>query len=165
MEKDSELQFLGNNPLLALVHNKSDFSLYHGNRCLSHLSPQYFEYDLGIDRIEMEVDGQKKQVPFGSRILVKEQFMVHPISGHRVNIIGFTTQDVKDEAGLVVTRNDCVQRFSIDRDGRIFRIEVYRQGKFNGMVLADFRFRDKTDSIAHVTGGLCNECNEEPLFR
>ena len=165
MKKDSELQFLGNNPLLALVHNKSDFSLYHGNRCLSHLSPQYFEYDLGIDRIEMEVDGQKKQVPFGSRILVKEQFMVHPISGHRVNIIGFTTQDVKDEAGLVVTRNDCVQRFSIDRDGRIFRIEVYRQGKFNGMVLADFRFRDKTDSIAHVTGGLCNECNEEPLFR
>ncbi|MCG8552144.1 MAG: M14/M99 family metallopeptidase, partial [Desulfobacterales bacterium] len=73
MEKDSDLQFLGNNPLLAVVHNKSDFSLYHGNRCLSHLSPQYFEYDLGIDSIEMDVDGKTQHVPFGSRILVKKQ--------------------------------------------------------------------------------------------
>ncbi|MCG8548877.1 MAG: hypothetical protein MI799_00585, partial [Desulfobacterales bacterium] len=89
-------------------------------------------------------------VPFGSRILVKKQFMVHPIPDHRVNIIGFTTQNVRDEAGLPVTRNDCLQRFSIDRDGKIFRIEVYKQGKFNGMVLADFRFQGKSDSIAHV---------------
>ncbi|WP_169400726.1 M14 family metallopeptidase [Desulfobacter curvatus] len=156
MEKDSEVQFLVNNPLLALVHNKSDFSLYHGNRCLSHLSPQYFEYDLGIDSIEMDVDGQKKQVPFGSRILVKEQFMVHPIPDHRVNIIGYTTQDMKDEAGFFITKDDCMQRFSIDRDGQIFRIEVYRQGKFNGMVLADFRFRNKPDKIAQITKDICN---------
>ncbi len=157
MEKGGDLQFLVNNPLLALVHNKSDFSLYHGNRCLSHLSPQYFEYDLGIDGIEMDVDGKKQQVPFGSRILVKEQFMVHPIPDHRVNIIGFTTQNVKDEAGLLVTRNDCIQRFSIDRDGQIFRIEVYKHGKFNGMVLADFRFHEKTNSIAQVSGGIRKE--------
>jgi hypothetical protein len=163
MKKDGELQFLVNNPLLAVVHNKSDFSLYHGNRCLSHLSPQYFEYDLGIDSIEMEVDGRKKQVPFGSKILVKEQFMVHPIPDHRVNIIGFTTQGEKDEAGLLVTRKDCMQRFSIDQDGRIFRIEVYKQGKFNGMVLADFRFQDntgkqdKTDQVAQATGIIQNK--------
>ena len=157
MEKNSELQFLGNNPLLALVHNKSDFSLYHGNRFLSRLSPQYFEYDLGIDSIEMEVDGQKKLVPFGTGISVKEQFMVHPIPNHRVNIIGFSKQDMDDEAGLVITRDDCMERFSIDREGRIFRIEVYRQGKFNGMVLADFRFRNKTASIAQITGDICNE--------
>ncbi len=165
MKKDSKLQFLVNNPLLALVHNKSDFSLYHGNRCLSHLSPQYFEYDLGIDSIEMEVDGRKKQVPFGSKIDVKEQFMVHPIPDHRVNIIGFTTEGAKDEAGLLVTREDCVQRFSIDQDGRIFRIEVYREGKFNGMVLADFRCQDKmnkTDTVAQIIGGLHNK---KQLFR
>jgi len=157
MKKDSKPQFLVNNPLLALVHNKSDFSLYHGNRCLSHLSPQYFEYDLGIDSIEMEIDGRKKQVPFGSKIVVKEQFMVHPIPDHRVNIIGFTTQDAKDEAGLWVTRKDCMQRFSIDRNGRIFRIEVYKEGKFNGMVLADFRFQDKTDKVAQVSSDIRNE--------
>lgn len=159
MEKDSKLQFLVNNPLLALVHNKSDISLYHGNRCLSHLSPQYFEYDLGIDSIEMDVDGKKQQVPFGSRILVRKKFMVHPIPNHRVNIIGFTTRDMKDEAGLMVTRNDCLQRFSIDRDGQIFRIEVYKQGKFNGMVLADFRLQGKTDSVAQVAPKFVNKNN------
>ncbi|WP_051957860.1 M14 family metallopeptidase [Desulfobacter vibrioformis] len=162
MEKNSGLQFLVNNPLLALVHNKSDFSLYHGNRCLSRLRPQYFEYDLGIDSIEMDVDGQRKQVPFGSRISVKEQFMVHPIPDHRVNIIGFSKQDIEDEAGVLVTRNDCMQRFSIDRDGRIFRIEVYSQGKFNGMVLADFRFQDKT---ADMVGTTSHFTIKEQVFR
>lgn len=156
MEKDGELQLLVNNPLLALVHNESDFSLYHGNRCLSHFTPQYFEYDLGIDSIEMEVDGLKKQVPFGSGILVKKQFMVHPIPNHRVNIIGFSKQDMKDEAGVLITRDDCMQRYSIDRDGLVFRIEVYRQGKFNGMVLADFRFRSKPDKIVQITEDIFN---------
>ncbi len=162
MEKDRRLQFLVNNPLLALVHNKSDFSLYHGNRCLSRLSPQYFEYDLGIDNIEMEVDGQKKIVPFGSRIPVKEQFMVHPIPDHRVNIIGFSKQDIEDETGVLVTKNDCMQRFSIDRDGLIFRIEVYSQGKFNGMVLADFRFWNKT---ADMVGTTSHFSSKEQVFR
>lgn len=157
MEKDRKMRFLVNNPLLALVHNKSDFSLYHGNRCLSHLSPQYFEYDMGIDSIKMDVDGQKKRVSFGSKIWVKEQFMVHPIPDHRVNIIGFKKQNIKNEAGVVITRNDCEQRFSIDRNGLIFRIEVYRQGKFNGMVLADFRLRNKTASIAQLTKEVRNE--------
>lgn len=154
MEKDGDLQFLVNNPLLALVHNKSDFSLYHGNRCLSRLRPQYFEYDLKIDSIDMEVDGQTKQVPFGSRIAVKQQFMVHPIPDHRVNVIGFSKRDIKDEAGVLVTRNDCMQRFSIDRDGWIFRIEVYGRGKFNGMVLADFRFRRKTADMIGATSDI-----------
>jgi len=163
MKKNGKLQVLVNNPLLALVHNKSDLSLYHGNRCLSHLRPQYFEYDLGISSIEMEVDGRKKQVPFGSKIVVKEQFMVQPIPDHRVNIIGFTSRNEKDEAGLLVTRKDCMQRFSIDRDGRIFRIEVYKEGKFNGMVLADFRFQDKSDKedkidkVAQITGDIRNK--------
>lgn len=162
MEKDADLQFLGNNPLLALVHNKSGFSLYHGNRCLSRFRPQYFEYDLGIDSIEMEIDGQKKQIPFGSRIPVKAQFMVHPIPGHRVNIIGFSKQNIKDEAGILVTRNDCMQRFSIDRDGLIFRIEVYSQGKFNGMVLADFRFRNKATGMVGTTSDIRSK---EQVFR
>lgn len=164
MEKNSGLQFLVNNPLLALVHNKSDFSLYHGNRCLSRLSPQYFEYDLGIDSIEMDIDGQKKQVPFGSRIPVKEQFMVHPIPDHRVNIIGFSKQDIEDETGVLVTRNDCMQRFSVDRDGLIFRIEVYSQGKFNGMVLADFRFRNKTADMVGTTSHFSSK-DKEQVFR
>ncbi|WP_321493055.1 M99 family carboxypeptidase catalytic domain-containing protein [uncultured Desulfobacter sp.] len=147
MEKDGELNFMGNNPLLALVHNESAFDLYHGNRCLSRLSPQYFEYDLGIDHLEIEIDGRKKQVPFGSRIQVKKQFLVHPIPDHRVNIIGYSKQDITDEAGVLITRNDCMQRFSIDRDGSIFRIEVYSQGKFNGMVLADFRPGNTTSDM------------------
>ena len=162
MKKNGDLQFLVNNPLLALVHNKSDFSLYHGNRCLSRLSPQYFEYDLDIDHIEMEVDGQKKQVTFGSRIPVKEQFLVHPIPNHRVNIIGFAKKDMTDETGVLVTRNDFMQRFSIDRDGAIYRIEVYSKGKFNGMVLADFRYSDNT---AGMVGNSSDVSSKKQVFR
>ncbi len=153
MEKNSELKFLVNNPLLTLVHNKTGYSLYHGNRCLSRLSPQYFEYDLGLDHIEMEIDAKRCLVPFGSKVAVKEQFLVHPIPEHRVNIIGFSKQNIENESGVLVTRKDCMQRFSIDQDGFIFRIEVYSQGKFNGMVLADFRLQDETGQTASVTKG------------
>lgn len=165
MEKNSELKILVNNPLLALVHNKSGYSLYHGNRCLSRLNPQYFEYDMGLDHIAMVIDGERRMVPFGSRVTVKEEFMVCPIPEHRVNIIGFSKPHVNNESGVVVSRKDFMERFSLDRDGRIYRVEVYSQGKFNGMVLADFRLDHNAGQTACVVGKTSNCAEKQTAFR
>ncbi|MCG8685131.1 MAG: succinylglutamate desuccinylase/aspartoacylase family protein [Desulfobacterales bacterium] len=151
MEKDRVPQFLVNHPLLVLVPNQDHFSLFHGNRCLAKLSPQYFEYDLNLDGIDMVVDGQAKSVQFGSLVPVKERFLVKDIPDHRVNIIGFSKQNIKNESGVVVRRQQFMKRFSIDRAGKIFRIEVYSQEKFNGMVLVDFRPQDKASNLARLS--------------
>ncbi|MGD8687962.1 MAG: M99 family metallo-carboxypeptidase C-terminal domain-containing protein, partial [Syntrophobacterales bacterium] len=35
-------------------------------------------------------------------------------------------------------KDDIKKRFSVDKKGRIYRIEVYREKKFSGMVLVSF---------------------------
>lgn len=139
MEKGKAMEFHVNHPLLTLVPQGSGFSLFHGNRRLTRLYPQYFESDPGLDRIEMVVDGQSRTVTFGSSIQVREQFLVRDIPEHRVNIIGFSKKNVANESGVLVRLEQIAKRFSMDRDGRIFRVEVYGSGRFNGMVLVDFR--------------------------
>ncbi len=162
MEKDRELRFDVNHPLLTLVPNGKGYYLYHGNRRLTRLFPQYFEYDLGLDRVEMVVDGKSQSVAFGSRVPVKERFLVKHIPDHRVNIIGFAKRNVANESGFVVRQKNFAKRFSIDRAGRIYRVEVYREGKFNGMILVDFRAEQKSLKLARARNDIGKK---DPFFQ
>jgi len=148
MEKKQSPEFYVNHPLLTLVASGKVYSLFHGNRRLARLIPQYFEYDFGLEGIEMIVDGQTRSVAFGSRIPVKERFLVKHIPEHRVNIIGFSKQGQANESGFVVRKHNFTRRFSLDRAGEIFRVEVYKGDKFNGMVLVDFRDMEKPFKLA-----------------
>ncbi len=139
MEKGQDIEFVVNHPLMTLVPREGYFGLYHGNRQLTRLWPQYFEYARDLDGIFMVVDGQERFIPFGSVVSVQDRFLVKHIPAHRVNIIGFSRQKVPNESGFVVRQKNFIKRFSMDRAGRIFRVEVYQSGKFNGMVLVDFR--------------------------
>ncbi len=148
MEKKESPDFYVNHPLLTLVPNGKVYNLFHGNRRLTRLVPQYFEYDFGLEGIEMMVDGKTRSVPFGSRIPVKERFLVKHIPEHRVNIIGFSKQGEANESGFVVRKQNFTRQFSLDRGGEIFRVEVYKGDKFNGMVLVDFRTMEKPFKLA-----------------
>ena len=69
---------------------------------------------------------------------------MNKVQDHRVNIIGFSkrtsqNKSVINESGFVVRKENFIQRFSIDKGGHIFRVEVYTSNKFNGMILVDFR--------------------------
>ena len=75
----------------------------------------------------------------GSIVPVAENFMVDTPDGYRVNIIGFTRKGVRNEKGLRVHEKDILARYSIDKGGKVFRVEVYRDDKFAGMLLMDFR--------------------------
>jgi len=150
MEKKAIPEFYVNHPLLTLVPNGKVYSLFHGNRRLARLIPQYFEYDFGLERIEMVVDGKSRSVTFGSQVPVEERFLVKHIPDHRINIIGFSKQGQINESGFVVRKRNITKRFSLDRAGEIFRIEVYKENKFNGMVLVDFRTPGKTLNLARL---------------
>jgi len=118
--------------------------VYHGNRHLTHLDPQYFDYDLSLDSIWLNVDGQDQNVSFGDIVNVKKTFSVTKLDSHRVNVIGFKKPDLKNESGVIIRKKDIQKRFSIDKAGNIYRVEVYNGTRFSGMVLVDFGIKKKT---------------------
>ena len=138
LKKDAGMEFRTSSPLLTVVGAGRGFKVYHGNRNLTLLRPQYFEYDASIDGITMEVDGEERAVPFGRIVPVRTAFKVLPREGYRTNIIGFTRKGTADEAGVRIARKDFKQRFSVDKAGLQYRVEIYRDDKFSGMVLVDF---------------------------
>ncbi len=138
LKKNSQIEFKVNNPLLTVITSGNTYSVFHGNRRLTHLSPQYFDYDFSLKGIDMVVDGNFKTIPFGQIVPVQNNFLVEDIKDHRVNIIGFTNKSKENETNIKVTKNNIHKKYSIDKKGTIFRIEVYKSKKFSGMVLVDF---------------------------
>jgi hypothetical protein len=138
LKKNSMIEFQVNNPLMTIVNAGKDFWVFHGNRRLTRLYPQYFDYDFSLDAIDMLVDGNLKTVPFGRIVPVKKDFMVQNLKNHRVNVIGFSQKACSNEAGVTIAKDHICKNFSIDKNGTVFRVEVYRSQKFSGMVLVDF---------------------------
>ena len=64
--------------------------------------------------------------------------MIMPKKGYRVNVIGFKKTGISDESGVKIGQEDIMKRFSVDKSGNIFRVEVYRDDKFSGMILVNF---------------------------
>ena len=59
-----------------------------------------------------------------------------------MNVIGYVNKKHKNESGLNVRKKYILKRFSIDKDGKRFRVEVYDskvKNKFLGMFLVEFK--------------------------
>jgi hypothetical protein len=129
LKKASEIVFSPSSPLVAVVESGESYRVFHGNRRVTRLYPQYFEYDSSIDAITIEVDGDERKVEFGNMVEVAQSFRVVPEKGYRVNVIGFKKPGTRNESGVAIHKKDIKKRFSVDRKGRIYRVEVYRAKK------------------------------------
>ena len=138
LKKHSSLEYKINNPLVAVVGDHKSLKVRYGNRYVTSLKPQYFEYDYDLNSIKIQVDGVKKNISIGAKVNVENDFRVLADSGYRVNIIGFTKQGMANENGLLVKRKQIKSRFSIDKNEKIFRVELYKGNKFSGMILVNF---------------------------
>lgn len=147
LKKAAEIVFSPSSPLVAVVESGKSYRVFHGNRRVTRLYPQYFDYDSSISNITMEVDGDEREVGFGNMVEVAKSFRIVPEKGYRVNVIGFTKTGTRDESGIAIRKDNIKKRFSVDKKGRIYRVEVYRGKKFSGMVLVSFADKRK-DLIA-----------------
>ncbi len=138
IKKDGNIEFSARNPLLALIEKGKKYQVFYGNRNISYIYPEFFEYDGSLDSIDMVIDEEEKKVDFGKITNVKSAFKVMPIENHRVNIIGFVGKNGNDESGIEIRKKDFLKRFSVDKSGSIYRVEVYKNEKFSGMVLVKF---------------------------
>jgi len=138
IDKDSDLDFSPSNPLMTIVKEKKEYIIHYGNRKLAKLHPDYIKFTEDNRDIDISIDGVKSSIKFGDIIYVKDSFNINPIDDLRVNVIGYVNRNKRNEVGLDIKRNEIERRFSIDRDGNLFRIEFYKGDKFAGMILVGF---------------------------
>jgi hypothetical protein len=138
MKKDGELHYEASSPLVAIQRSGNSFRVSYGNRRVTRLHPQFFEYDAGLEEVRMDIDGRTQLARVGTVVTVREQFTVLAPEQVRVNVIGWTRDGVRNEAGQRIRREDIMGRFSVDRAERVFRVELYRGPRFAGMVLVRF---------------------------
>lgn len=138
MKKNSPIDFTASNPLIAILDNERNYNVRYGNRHVTELVPQYFPYDESISSIPLLVDGERRQVAFGEVVRVNETFQVLPMAEYRVNIIGYTRDGIDNEQGINIYKHQFIPRYSVDREASTYRVEVYRDNKFCGMVLVNF---------------------------
>ena len=138
VKKDGTLEFTPSNPLMTVIKKDGIYMIHYGNRKLANLRPDYRELDNEQKTVLMNIDGEEHEVNLGSIIDVNNSFEVHPLDNFRVNIIGFVQKGKRDESGIKVEKEKIQERYSIDRNGKIFRVEFYKDNKFAGMVLVNF---------------------------
>lgn len=138
LKKGAPVRGMSNNPLVAVIDEAHQYRVQYGNRDVTQLSPQYFEYDDSLGGINMKVDGKSHFFPFGSEVKVQRNFIIKAMPDYRVNVIGYHSKHGRDEGGEVIGYKDISKRFSIDRTGKRFRVEVYTEHRYCGMVVVDF---------------------------
>ena len=87
----------------------------------------------------MTNDGKKVKQKLATTVDVSKNFEISLPDGYRVNVIGFTDKNKKNEKGIIIAYKDMVQRFAIDKKNRRFRVEIYHGKLFCGMLIVNFR--------------------------
>ena len=127
-------------PIMAVVpcdKEKGALCVHYGNRLISIIRPSWHDTEENLDAMRVMVDGKEKLAPFGQIINVSEDIKILREPGFRVNAIGFD-KGLKDESEVKLKLRDFEKRFSLDKDGSLFRVEVYKGDNFAGMFLIFF---------------------------
>ena len=148
IQVNSAMEFRANNPLVAIVNSAQSYKVRYGNRGFTTLKPEYFDYDNTLSEVPMEIDGVNTQVPIGSMVKVNKNFMIQPMRGRRVNVIGYRKSGKRNESGLLIHKKQISSRFSVDKQAEKFRVEFYKGKKYSGMILIDFSNKSKIKAAA-----------------
>ena len=137
VNKDGSITYSPNNPLIKIIKENDTYTVYYGNRRLTHLKADYMDYVDIESNVRFKVDNQDTEVQFGDILSVKNDFMVRDHDEYRVNVIGFSHHS-KKETEVPISKEKFMKRFSVDKEGQMFRVEFYKKDKFAGTVLVKF---------------------------
>lgn len=135
---DGVIEFTPSNPLMTIVKQGKEYVIHYGNRKLAKLHPDYIKVIKDERSINFLIDGKKRSVKLGDIVYAKDNFLIETIDDLRVNIIGYVNKNVDSETGVTVNKSEIQKRFSVDKDGDLFRVEFYKNEKFIGMILVGF---------------------------
>ena len=141
MSREAPARAVTSKPIMAVLPCAGDregqYCVHYGNRRMTLIRPEWREMDDSLSGMRVQADGRELDIPFGQVLRVSRSLRVLPAAGYRVNAIGFGGS-LRDESDISLARKDFNPRFSVDRQGRLYRIEVYREQRFSGMFLVRF---------------------------
>ncbi len=138
IDKDGVVQFIPSSPLMTIIKEGKQYIIHYGNRKLAKLHPDYIKFMEDERDINFLVDGKKTKLRFGDILNAKKYFLIKDIKDLRVNVIGYVNKKGKKETNVKIYKKDILKRYSINRDGNLFRIEFYKKKNFVGMILVAF---------------------------
>ncbi|MDQ7045354.1 MAG: M99 family carboxypeptidase catalytic domain-containing protein [Sulfurimonas sp.] len=136
--KSNEFDF--SHPLGNTKKVNGDFLLFIGNRKIASIKPQYFQMSkICPQKIKLELDGVITSIDKATDFFVNDDFKIIKEKNIRVNVIGFTSKNTKDESNLLITKSSLNKRFSLDKSNTQYRIELYKNNKFCSMSVVHFK--------------------------
>lgn len=131
------IKYFPTNPLLKIIQQDKTYAIYYGNKVLTKLEADYVKH-LNFDtEIKMVIDSVTKNIKFGDTVDVKKDFLVKDTKSFRVNVIGYKSKSGK-ETNKNIFQKEFDSRYSVEKNGTMYRIEFYKDGKFAGMVLVNY---------------------------
>lgn len=137
--KSESNDFNFTNPLGGMLQEGGKFNLYIGNQKISSLSRSVHVAAKCEDALSLEIDGKEEKLDFAKEYLITADVSIINKSLTRTNIIGFTREGKKDESNIHVTLKDFDPKFSTDKEAKTYRVELYRENDFCGMILIHFK--------------------------
>jgi len=132
--------FKFSNPLGAIRKRNGSYEVFIGNRRITTLKPQYFKVNSNcLKDYKIEIDGEKKQVNSASVFFVTSDFKIITNNNYRVNIIGFSAKNHKDESEFTISLKDLNKDYSVDSKHLLYRVEFYKKDDFCSMLMVHFK--------------------------
>lgn len=139
-KKGGEIEYKSSTPLIVLKKKRRNFELYYGSKKITTLMPEYLEFDNFKGSIPIVIDGKEVLAEFGKIYEVNNYFNIKK-GPYRVNAIGYIKNRLnpkESEDSVDICHKNFINRFSIDKAGRVFRVEFYDKNRFLGMFLIRF---------------------------
>lgn len=137
IQKDGVVKYLPSNPLIKIIKQNNVYTIFYGNRRLTKLEADYAEH-LNFDTVvKFKIDGKTITAKLGDTVNVKKHFTVVDERKFRVNVIGYKHKS-GNETNHKIYKKSFIKRFSIAKDGNMYRVEFYKGRKFAGMVLVNY---------------------------
>lgn len=137
------MNFYSNTPIVWLFEDGKNYRIKHGNKNLAYLKPFYTEFDYSLKNVSIIIDDNEVEIPIGTIVSLKDSFEIPPLP-YRINVIGYYKDGIESESGIKIKKENLINKFSIDKDNKKYRIEFYKQtkgkeDKFAGMIILDFK--------------------------
>ncbi len=137
VKKDGVVTYLPSNPLIKIIKHKNIYTVYYGNRKLTKLVADYTEHLNFNTEITMNIDNRLQKIKLGDTVNVSKNFSVIDEKKFRVNVIGYTNAS-GIETDKKISKDMFMKRYSIEKNGNLYRVEFYKNKKFAGMILVNF---------------------------
>ena len=138
--KSNGNSFSFSNLLGAIKFRRGVYEVYIGNKKITSLKPQYFKISKECPKnYAFVIDGKHFVLKGSSVFYVDDDFKVEDTKCCRTNIIGFHQKGLKNEAGVLVSKDKLDKRYSVDKEAKQYRVEFYKDGDFCTMIIANFK--------------------------